>query len=347
VPANFNSLPFDASNFTDGDGLPDSFELAHTNPPSATALNPDEDPDGDGVTNLWEFRHGTDPYNPDADGEGIPDGVNPPAAGLDSDAPVIVNRYPVERSSDALSGDCLTIAFNEPIKLGTGRIILRDLTDYTETVIAAGGQGAFVDGRVLTIIPPAKLAEGEMQLGRIGGWECNHGPGVFNSRGEGMWYDHEDLKDDGKSRGMIGSMKGPNMATFGECLPGSVIRRGIGAIAPASRYTVSVAIGVRTARTGTRNVFDGCVIRLVSGEKLLAEFADNTPPGPPNSVTNIGFSWSSSALPEGISPGDSFAIEIAPNQASGDAPGYLDIDNVRVTSVREGDEDPETIPDRR
>jgi hypothetical protein len=65
VPVNFNSLPYDASNFADGDGIPDSFELAHTNPPSATALDPDEDPDGDGLTNLREFQFGTDPYQPD------------------------------------------------------------------------------------------------------------------------------------------------------------------------------------------------------------------------------------------------------------------------------------------
>jgi hypothetical protein len=64
-----------------------------------------------------------------------------------------------------------------PIKLGTGRIILRDLTNSTDTVIVAGGPRTLVDGRVLTIIPPADIADGEMQLGRISGWECHHGPG--------------------------------------------------------------------------------------------------------------------------------------------------------------------------
>ena len=66
---------------------------------------------------------------------------------------------------------------------------------------------------------------------------------------------------------------------------------------------------------------------------MLAELTDDTPPGPPNNVTTVGFSWDSSTLLEGISPGDPLAIEIAPNQASGEKPGYLDIDNVRVTVV--------------
>jgi hypothetical protein len=50
-------------------------------------------------------------------------------------------------------------------------------------------------------------------------------------------------------------------------------------------------------------------------------------------VSSVGFSWDSSDLPDGVAPGDPLAIEIAPNQASGKAPGYLDLDNVRVTVV--------------
>ena len=74
-------------------------------------------------------------------------------------------------------------------------------------------------------------------------------------------------------------------------------------------------------------------IRLNSGDTILAELTDDTPPGPPDSVTTVGFSWDSSTPPEGVSPGDPLAIEIAPNQASGEEPGYLDIDHVRVTVV--------------
>jgi len=54
---------------TDGDGMPDDFELAHTSPPSPTALNPGDDLEnggaGDGLTNLEEYELGTDPTNPE------------------------------------------------------------------------------------------------------------------------------------------------------------------------------------------------------------------------------------------------------------------------------------------
>ncbi len=66
---------------TDGDGLPDSFELAHTTPPSATALNPGDDLEPDGLTNLQEYQRGTDPTNPDSDGDTLPDGAEVAGAG--------------------------------------------------------------------------------------------------------------------------------------------------------------------------------------------------------------------------------------------------------------------------
>lgn len=297
LPVNFDGQPFDASIHSDGAGVAESID------PTETAL---------------------------------PEDAETLASDRDTEPPVIVSRYPAEGSTDALPGERLTLTFNEPVKLGTGRIFLRNLVDFTETKIVVGGERAFVNGRVLTIVPPADLADGEMQSFRISGWECRKGPGIFNSRGKGMWYNHEGLRDDSKSRGVIGSMKGPNMATFGECPPGSRIRREFGTIAPDSRYTVSAAIGARTASSGTREVFDGYVIRLLSGEKVLAELSGNTPPGPPDSVTTVGFSWDSSSLPDGVVPGDPLAIEIAPNHASGEVPGYLDFDNVRVTAVKSG-----------
>lgn len=59
---------------TDSDGLPDSFELAHTTPASNTALNPGDDLDSDGLTNLQEYQRGTLPRNADTDGDLLNDG---------------------------------------------------------------------------------------------------------------------------------------------------------------------------------------------------------------------------------------------------------------------------------
>ncbi len=59
---------------TDGDGMPDWWEAKHFGGP--TAANPDADPDGDGLTNLQEFQAGTNPNNPDTDGDGLLDGGN-------------------------------------------------------------------------------------------------------------------------------------------------------------------------------------------------------------------------------------------------------------------------------
>lgn len=59
---------------TDNDGLPDGWEdyfgLDKNNPADANV-----DTDSDGLTNLQEFARGTDPRNPDTDGDGLLDGV--------------------------------------------------------------------------------------------------------------------------------------------------------------------------------------------------------------------------------------------------------------------------------
>ena len=53
---------------------------------------PFQDPDRDGLTNLEEYQNGTDPHNPDTDGDGLSDGdevnryhTNPLLTGTDGD----------------------------------------------------------------------------------------------------------------------------------------------------------------------------------------------------------------------------------------------------------------------
>ena len=247
----------------------------------------------------------------------------------------LLQIHPADNAKEATPGGKLTMAFDRPIKLGSGRIFLRNITDWSTAEIAVGGPRTVVDGRMLTIIPPTGLADGERAMGRVGGWDCDAWVGVFNPAAEGNDYRHEDLGADTDARGVLGSMSGPIMATFGENPAGASIRRGIGSIAPDSRYTVSVSIGVRDDGGEDLAQFDGYTIRLRSGDHVLAEISDDAPPGPPNSVSPVGFSWSSADLPDGVSPGDSIIMEIAPNQASGEKLGYLDFDKVRVTAVGE------------
>jgi ferric-dicitrate binding protein FerR (iron transport regulator) len=159
------------------------------------------------------------------------------------------------------------------------------------------------------------------------------GAAVYNPSDDGRWYDRAELNDQSPSEGVIGGMKGPNLGFFYLPTRGSMIRSELGEISADSRYTVSLAIGVRSESPQQGEVFDGYTIRLKSGDSTLAQLSSNAPPGPYNSISLVGFSWDSSEMPPVVKPGDPLALEIAPNQASGTKPGYLDFDNVRVSVV--------------
>ena len=58
---------------TDGDSLPDFYELANGLNPNVNDAN--QDPDADGSTNLQEFQRKTNPQVADTDGDGLMDGV--------------------------------------------------------------------------------------------------------------------------------------------------------------------------------------------------------------------------------------------------------------------------------
>ena len=67
---------------SDNDGLPDAYELLHTNPASNLTLNPGDDLDTDGLTNLQEFQRGTLPLDSDTDNDTLLDGPELTGVGL-------------------------------------------------------------------------------------------------------------------------------------------------------------------------------------------------------------------------------------------------------------------------
>jgi len=78
----FDTLPSPLAD-RDGDGMPDSWELAH-GLNAADGTDGTRDADGDGLTNLQEYLHGTNPWLMDTDGDGIPDGDDAAPTAVDS-----------------------------------------------------------------------------------------------------------------------------------------------------------------------------------------------------------------------------------------------------------------------
>ncbi len=112
----FNMCKIPITKDTDGDGLPDEWEIANKlNPKSAKGKDgANGDPDNDGLTNYEEFKLGTDPNNPDTDGDGILDGgertskkdpLNPSDFPPDKDKDGIDDDWEKEHCA-SIGGDC-------------------------------------------------------------------------------------------------------------------------------------------------------------------------------------------------------------------------------------------------
>lgn len=113
---------------TDGDGMPDWFELAHTNPPSPTALNPGDDLEPDGLTNLEEYQLGTDPNNPDTDGDTLQDGDEVAGAG---------SRPPTDPTNSDTDDDGL----NDGVESNTGVFVNASDTGTDPTLVDTDADG--------------------------------------------------------------------------------------------------------------------------------------------------------------------------------------------------------------
>ncbi|MEZ5302013.1 MAG: sialate O-acetylesterase [Verrucomicrobiales bacterium] len=128
----FTFVVFDS----DGDGFPDDYELAHTDPPSATGLNAEDDLEyggaGDGLTNLQEYERGTDPNAPDSDDDGLDDGPEVNGAG---------DRPPTDPTNPDTDGDGL----NDKIE-SNSKEWMNDLDTGTDPTVADTDKDGLRDG---------------------------------------------------------------------------------------------------------------------------------------------------------------------------------------------------------
>ncbi len=132
---------------SDGDGLPDAYELANTSPASNTALVPSEDSDNDGLTNAQEFQRNTAANDSDTDNDTLLDGAevtgsaprpatNPLRADTDSDG--------INDGAESNSGvwDSSSNTGTHPTKADTDNDGLRDGAESkTGTYVSATNTG--------------------------------------------------------------------------------------------------------------------------------------------------------------------------------------------------------------
>jgi len=132
---------------SDGDGMPDEWEIANgLNPHDPTDAG--QDPDGDGLTNLQEYLHGTNPHVADTDGDGLSDGdevklgTNPLVADTDGDG--LSDGQEVQLGTNPLVADTDGDGIPDGIevKLGLNPLVPDPTTLATGHVIGSDGKPA-------------------------------------------------------------------------------------------------------------------------------------------------------------------------------------------------------------
>ncbi len=113
---------------TTGDGIADAWRVRYFGHPTAQAgdlSRATDDPDNDGLNNLQEFQAGTDPHNPDTDGDGLSDG--------DEVNTYFTNPVNPDTDGDGLSdGDEVNKYKTDPLKWDTDG---DDLSDGQEVLV--------------------------------------------------------------------------------------------------------------------------------------------------------------------------------------------------------------------
>ncbi|HEV7734526.1 MAG TPA: FG-GAP-like repeat-containing protein [Candidatus Binatia bacterium] len=139
---------------TDGDGLPDDWELANGLDPN-NPLDAADDPDQDGLTSGEEFVAGTSPTNPDSDGDGLRDGDEVRTLGTnpllgDSDGDGIWDGLEIQTGSNPLDATSFNLAAALlSLEIRPSAIELTFNTAFGETSRRVQVVGRLRDGREL------------------------------------------------------------------------------------------------------------------------------------------------------------------------------------------------------
>ena len=142
-----------------GDGIPDDWKIANgldPNDPNVAF----EDPDNDGLTNLEEYQNGTDPHNPDTDGDGLSDGdevhvyhTNPLLWDTDGDG--ISDGVEVRTGSNPLDVHSFNLAAalsSITVAPASFRLIFNTVSGESSRQLAAAGN--VIDGRTIDMFNP-------------------------------------------------------------------------------------------------------------------------------------------------------------------------------------------------
>jgi hypothetical protein len=147
-----------------GDGIPDDWKVAHGLDPNDPYVAM-EDPDNDGLTNLEEYQAGTDPNNPDTDGDGLSDGdevhryhTNPLLWDTDGDG--ISDGVEVRTGSDPLDPRSFNLALAlSTVTVDPAAFNLVFNTVYGEASRQLHATGTVIDGRTIDVFDPRYQAQ--------------------------------------------------------------------------------------------------------------------------------------------------------------------------------------------